>query len=197
MKGAWWPILLVQAQRRCQVPTSSRASCPGISEERRDASAGTGVGDGLPWTSTPYDPEPSSMRNTKWIKWHVWQLDTPAWWLEHKKVPSQDNLQFTWRVWASFEVHKASCHALKVDNDHSALPAHHSLERDQFLPLPNTQFGSQDFQLTQPLKTLAYVKALQYWAEKTQLPIPSEPCHLAESVLELQQMMEPLTTFTD
>ena len=58
-------------------------------------------------------------------------------------------------------------------------------------------FSSQDFHLTQPQKTLAYMKALQYWAEKAQLPIPSKPCQLVESVLELWQMMETPTTFTD
>ena len=89
------------------------------------------------------------------------------------------------------------CHTLKVDNDHSMLPAHHSLDRDHFLPLPDMWFGSQDFWLTQPQKTLAYVKALPYWAEKAQPLIHSKPHHLAESVLELWQMMELLTTFTD
>ena len=46
-------------------------------------------------------------------------------------------------------------------------------------------------------KTLAYVKALQYWAEKAQLPCPGEPHQLAESAQELHQAMEPLATFTD
>ena len=59
------------------------------------------------------------------------------------------------------------------------------------------QFGSQDFWLTQCQKTLAYSKALQYRAEKAQLLIPSEPYQLAESMLELWQMMEPLIMFTD
>ena len=157
--------------------------------------ASAGVGDSLPWTLMP---EPSPTEGTEWIKWHVQQPDMLACWQELKEVPGQDNLQeFARRVWASFEVPKQWCCASKVDNDDSALLAHHSLDRDQFLPLPDMQFGSQDFQLTQPQKTLAYAKALQYWAEKAQLPIQSEPCQLAESVLELWQMMEPLTTFTD
>ena len=59
------------------------------------------------------------------------------------------------------------------------------------------QFRSQDFQLTQPQRTLAYAKALQYWAEKAHPPIPSEPHQLVESMLELWQMMELLTMFTD
>ena len=59
------------------------------------------------------------------------------------------------------------------------------------------QFASQDFWLTQPQKTLAYAKALQYWTEKAQLSLSSVPCQLAESMLELWQTMETLTTFTD
>ena len=59
------------------------------------------------------------------------------------------------------------------------------------------QFDSQDFQLTQPQKTLAYAKALQHWVEKAQPPIPGEPCQLMEGVLEFWCTMEPLTAFTD
>ena len=122
----------------------------------------------------------------------------PAWWQELKEVPGQDDLQeFARRMQASFQVSKERCHAPKVENYYSMLLAHHSLGRDQFLPLSNMWFGSQDFWLTQPQKTLAYVKALQYWAEKAQPQIPSETHQLAESVLELWQMMEPITTFTD
>ena len=98
---------------------------------------------------------------------------------------------------ASFQVPKARCHMSKVDNNHSAPLTQHSLDRDQFLPLPDMQFSSQDFHLTQPQKTLAYVKALQYRAQKAQLPIPSKPCQLAESMLELQKKMGLLTMFTD
>ena len=138
------------------------------------------------------------LENTKWMKWCAWQLDMAVWWQELKEVPSQDNLQdFAWRVWASFQVPKVQCHVLKVDNNHCMPLAHHSLDRDWFFPLPDMQFGSQDFQLTQSQKTLAYVKALQYWTEKALPPIPSEPHQLVESVLELWQMMKVLTTITD
>ena len=45
--------------------------------------------------------------------------------------------------------------------------------------------------------TLTYAKALQHWAEKAQLPVPSKPRHLAEIMLELQWVMEPLVSFMD
>ena len=102
-----------------------------------------GLGDGLPQTSTP---EFSPMEGTEWIKWCVWQLDMPTWWWELKEVASQGDLQeFASRVYASFQVPKVRCHASKVDNNHSTPPALHSLDRDQFLPLLDMQFGSQDF----------------------------------------------------
>ena len=129
--------------------------------------AGTGGGDSLPWTSMPDDPEPSPMQNTAWIKWCAWQLHMPTWWQELKEALEQDNQQeFAQRVWASFKVPKSQSCAVQVDSDHSKLPAHHSLDRGQFLPLLDMLFSRQDFWLTQPQKTLAYVKALQHWVER-------------------------------
>ena len=43
--------------------------------------------------------------------------------------------------------------------------------------------------------TLAYAQALQYWAEKTNLPAPGEPCSLAMSIHELRQHMGKHITF--
>ena len=37
----------------------------------------------------------------------------------------------------------------------------------------------------------------RYWVEKAQPPMPGMSCQLAESVLELRQAMDPLTSFTD
>ena len=119
-----------------------------------------------------------------------------AWWQELKEVLGQDNLQeFAWRVWASFEVPKAWSCMVKVENDHSMLPALHSLDRDWFMPLPDIRFGSQDFCLTQPQKTLVYVKT--YGQKRPQPPIPGKPHYLAESILKLWQTMELPTTFID
>ena len=98
---------------------------------------------------------------------------------------------------AFFQLPKARCHASEVDDDYSALPAPHSLDRDYFLPLWDMPFGSHDFWLTQPQKTLAYTKALQHWVEKAQPLTPGEPHQLTKSVLELQCAMESLTTFTN
>ena len=73
----------------------------------------------------------------------------------------------------------------------------HCIERDVFLPFSTVKFGSLDYCMKQPHKTLVYTKASQFWAEKAQLPTPGQPCQLAEGVWELREAMEPLTTFTD
>ena len=88
------------------------------------------------------------------------------------------------------------CHASKVDNNYSVPPAPHSLDRDPFLALQDKWSSSQDYWLMQPQKTLAYARALQHWVEKAQPMTPGKPNQLAESMLELQCAMEPLTTFT-
>ena len=71
------------------------------------------------------------------------------------------------------------------------------LERIGFCHPWTPRMGSQDFCLGQPRKTWAYAKAVQYRAEKVKPLLPGKPCQLAESVLELRQAMEPLTTFQD
>ena len=58
-------------------------------------------------------------------------------------------------------------------------------------------FPSQDFREGQSQKTLAYAGALQYLAEKANLPMPGQPCLLARCVQELRQVMKPYVAFMD
>ena len=83
------------------------------------------------------------------------------------------------------------------ENDYSTPLAPKYIGKDGFLPPLDPRMGSQDYQLGQPRKTLAYVKALQYWVEWVKPLIPGKPHQLAGSVLELRQAMDPLTTFQD
>ena len=46
-------------------------------------------------------------------------------------------------------------------------------------------------------KTVAYAKALQYWAEKIELPTGGKPYMFAESVKELQEEMRFYLSFSD
>ena len=55
----------------------------------------------------------------------------------------------------------------------------------------------QDYWLKPLQKTLAYAQALQYWAEKANLPVPSEPHHLAMSIHELRWCMRRYMAFSD
>ena len=44
---------------------------------------------------------------------------------------------------------------------------------------------------------MAYVQALQYWAEKSNLPMPGQPHLLVGSILELREMIEWYVSFFD
>ena len=44
---------------------------------------------------------------------------------------------------------------------------------------------------------MAYTKALQFWAEKANLPNEGQPCLLAGSVVELREEMKCYISFTD
>ena len=48
----------------------------------------------------------------------------------------------------------------------------HCIERDPFLSFSTVKFGGLDYHIKQPHKTLLYTKALQFWVEKAQLPMP-------------------------
>ena len=114
--------------------------------------------------------EPSPIEHEHWIKWHTQYIDMPAWWHEWEAVSNLD--EFTQQVRTFFEVPKAQCQALGVENNHLTPPAPKHLRKDWFLPLLDPWMGSQDYQMLQPKMTLVYVRALQYWAEEAQLPIP-------------------------
>ena len=66
--------------------------------------------------------------------------------------------------------------------------------REEVVP---ARLPCEDYCQEQPQKTLAYAQALQYWAERANLPGPSEMHHLARCVQELRQAMKPFTTFSD
>ena len=121
-----------------------------------------------------------------------------AWWRKLQEIPGHDDSrEFMLKVQVSFEVLKAWNWAKGVDKDYTLPLTHLSIKKYKFMPPPDLRFGSQDCWLVQPCQTLTYTRALQYWAEKAPPLIPTEPCHLVESVVELQQAMEPLVSFTE
>ena len=46
-------------------------------------------------------------------------------------------------------------------------------------------------------KTIAYAQALQYWVEKSNLPMMGQPCLLVRCILKLREMMEWYISFSD
>ena len=71
-----------------------------------------------------------------------------------------------------------------------------SLLEDFLLP-PDSIFTCQDIQEIQQEKTVAYTRALQFWAEKFNLPTGGKPCLFAGSMIELWEEMECYLTFSD
>ena len=157
--------------------------------------AGAGVEDGLPQTLIPNNPVPYPMENAEWIPWNAQQVDTPAWWQELQGVLGHnDHWEFAGKVQALFNLPKVQSHVMGVDSDHSA-----PLDSGEIHIYATSRSAVWQLRLLDCAATEdpCLHKALQYWAEKTQLPVPVEPHHLVESVLELWQMMEPLVSFTD
>ena len=105
----------------------------------------------------------------------------------------EDYRKLTWKIWASFEIPKAWCQALKVTNDYSTPPAPKCIERKLFLLAPDSRLPNQDYHKQQPLKT--YVQALQHWAERANLPNHGKSCWLAKCVQESREIVKPFTTF--
>ena len=144
------------------------------------------------------DPETSPMHHTGWIAWCTWNVLMPSWWEELEEIPGHEDYQlFSRMVCASCEIPGTHSRAKGVNNDNTPLPSHLSIGKYKFLPTWDEWFGTQDYWLTQPQHTLTYARALQHSTEKAHLPNLSKPCHLAGSVVELQWVMELLTTFTE
>ena len=108
---------------------------------------------------------------------------------DHKKLAQE--------VWASFELTQWISKQHWVENYHQAPPAPLCLQWNSFLPLPNSKFTCQDIRELQQEKMVAYAKALQFWAEKANLPAQGQPHLLAGSIVELGEEMKHYVSFTD
>ena len=91
-----------------------------------------------------------------------------------------------------------ACYVATQDfNNYMAPPAPPCLDHDAYLPRKDQRFGSWDYCLKQPQKTLAYAKALQHWANLAKPTLLGESHQLVECIKELREWMEPFITFTD
>ena len=122
-------------------------------------------------------------------------MDTPDWWEELTGIPNAgDPKQLAWKIQASFEIPGVRCDILRNHKEYTVPPAPKCVKWGMFL-LDDMPY--QDVQLKSLQSTLAYAQALQYWAEKANLPVPNEPCLLAMSICKLRWQMRRYTTFHD
>ena len=115
-------------------------------------------------TSSPEAPVEELER---WVIWRAQMHDIPGWWQELAEVPGvDDQKKLAWEVWASFQLPQWISKWHWVENYHQAPPALLCFCQKSFLPLPNFKFACWDIRELQWEKTVAYAKALQFWAEK-------------------------------
>ena len=115
-------------------------------------------------------PKPPIEDLQKWVTWKAWTCETLSWWQELTMVPGVDNYKkLARKVWASFEILKRVSELCWVKNDHWALPALPCLCQKSFLLPPDSIFACWDIWEIPHEKTVAYMQALQFWAEKGNL----------------------------
>ena len=96
-----------------------------------------------------------------------------------------DHEQLAQEVQAFFHLPKRASELHQVKNDYQTPPAPLCLLQKSFLLPPDSIFTCQDIQEVQHEKMVAYAQALQFWAEKVDLPSKGKPCLLVRSVREL------------
>ena len=95
-------------------------------------------------------------------------------------VPEVDDYEkLPHEVQTSFQLLKRVSEQCQVANDHQAPPALLCLCQKNFLLLPDSIFACWDILEIQCKKKVAYAWALQFWAEKVNLPTGSKPHLLA------------------
>ena len=130
-----------------------------------------------------------------WLEWWAHQLDTPNWWEELITIPNAgDPKKLAWKICTSFEIPGVRCETLRNHKEYTVPSVPKCIKWGMFLP---NNLPYQDVLLKSLQRTLAYAQALQYWAEKANPPVPSEPHLLAMSICKLRQCMRRYTKFHD
>ena len=124
-------------------------------------------------------PKPLVEEYKRWVTWRAQTHDMGGWWPELAKVPGVDDHQeLAWKVWASFKLPQWITEQHGVENYHQALSILPCIYWKSFLPQPDPKFACWDIRESQLEKTVAYAQALQFWAEKVNLPTQGQPCFL-------------------
>ena len=143
-------------------------------------------------------PEPPVWELHEWVMWKAEMTETPDWWRQLLAVPGVPNCKrLVQKIRALFSHPQRASEAEKM-KDHCKAPlAPLCLHRERFQLPPNTIFDCWDIREVWREKTIAYACALQYWAEKSDLPTGGQPHWLAESVKEFQEEMKCYLSFSD
>ena len=92
-------------------------------------------------------------------------------------------LELAWKIRASFELPQWMSKIHDIENYYLASPSPRCIWQRAFLPPLDPMFPCQDIRKGQSQKTVAYVQALQYWAEKANPLVPGCPHLLAGASL--------------
>ena len=139
-----------------------------------------------------YCTEPCVSDMETWLKWQANQLGTPAWWMELQAIPGiRDPQKLAQKIRALFYIPKVRMRTL-LEPGYTTPPAPRSFDRNAFLP---DDLSYQDVQQKLALLTVTYARSLQYWVEKQSLPRHWNLHPLAESVIELQEVVKEYVTF--
>ena len=143
-------------------------------------------------------PEPPVEEYKRWVTWQGQALDMPDWWQELVEIPEVDDYwELAQKIWASFNLLQQMSKLHDMENYYLAPLTPPCLCQKDFLLPPNPKFPCWDIREGQLEKTVAYAQALQFLAEKSNLPTPGQLCLLVGSILELREMMEPYVSFFD
>ena len=138
---------------------------------------------GLPETSgdkgKDASPEPAVSDLAGWVTWKAKMCNTPDWWRELSMVPGEeDTRKLARQVWTPCQLQELKQEMATL----RAPPAPPCLCRQKFMPPPKLIFASQDIREVPREKTVAYARALQYWAEQNNPPTGGGSCLLVEGV---------------
>ena len=142
--------------------------------------------------------EPLINNYEMWLEWQACQVDTPDWWKELVTIPNVgDPKRLAWKICTSFEVPWVRCKTLKDHGEYIVPSVSKCIQQGMFQSDADSHLPYQDYWLKPLCKTLANAQGLQYWAEKANIPMPSESHHLAMCIHELRWHMRRYTTFSD
>ena len=141
--------------------------------------------------------EPPLSRPTDWVWWRTEECDLPTWWRELTAISGEDMERLAKEVRASFQFPQCRHEFDPKEAPYHTPPAPPYLHWQRFMPPAQSIYGSWDIREIPREKAVAYSRALQYYAEWSDLQERCQPCLLAESVVELREEIGFYLAFQD